>query len=232
MNNANHSKATMKRAPPSPPTVTNNKQHKLNKLRCVNGLIMTCVLFQNLFEPSHVVQCDTSSNTLPTEVIVVEDLHSLDDTHYEDDILADENKNKGGKKQEPVRRDTCVTNRDRYSWRKWLKCWRELQADNERIREACKISGNKFDPDEMPEWTPTWRKRDGQRWKLDLFSNEEELNCFDEREYAKKEWGGRPPYVDYNDPYDSDQWEDMSEPKQLYSSDESFDSGKDYNSDF
>ena len=84
----------------------------------------------------------------------------------------------------------------------------------------------------MPHWTPTWKKRDGQRWKLDLFSHEEELNCFEEREYAKKEWGGRPPYVDYNDPYDSDQWEDMSEPKQVYSSDESFDSGKDYNSDF
>ena len=59
---------------------------------------MTCVLFQNLFEPSHVVQCDTSSNTLPTEVIVVEDLHSLDDTHNEDDVLAVDNENKGGKK--------------------------------------------------------------------------------------------------------------------------------------
>ena len=133
--------------------------------------------------------------------------------------------------EEPRRPDTCVTARHRYSWRKWIACWRKTKKLNEQ-REKITEPG-KFKPDKWwPKWTPEWRKRKGWMWELDLASNWDELLAFEERENAKKEFGGRPMYVDYNDPDDDEIWENMSDPRQEYSSDESFNSLFEYDSDF
>ena len=132
--------------------------------------------------------------------------------------------------KEPTMPVTCVTNRHRYSWRKWLRCWRDTQESNKERKRLAAVD-EVFKPDIFPAWTPTWKKRDGSNWKLELDSQWEFLMCFEERENGKTEWNGRPPYADWNDDEDGE-WSDMSDPIQVWSSDESFDSSKDYNSDF
>ena len=188
------------------------------------------------------------SNILPTEVVVVEESKSVDTSRNqsssEEEIstigggssntvnerLNNDNDNNNNNEEEwvePQRPDTCVTNRDRYSWRKWIKCWRETQKMNETRREACRNSGNEFRADVLPPWSPTWKKKHGWTWKLDLESYEEEANVYWEREDAKI--NGRPMYMHY---CDDDDLSNMSSPRQVYSDDSSFDSGSEYNSDF
>ena len=134
---------------------------------------------------------------------------------------------------EPRRPDNCVTNRDRYSWRKWIRCWRDLQEMNAMAKARfVSRNGEQFKPDRMPAWSPTWKKRKGWMWQLGLASFEDKLNEWEEREYAKREWEGRPPFVEYCTEYDSEDWDNLSNPREPYSSDNSFDSGEDYESDF
>ena len=129
--------------------------------------------------------------------------------------------------------ESCRTNRDRYSWRKWIRLWREVQEMNRVRKAALQASGkaHEYREDILPTWDPTWKKRKGELWVFDLRSHEEELECWEEREYAK-EWGRRPPYVEHNTDENSSFWSDMSSKKKAYSDDDSFDSGNEYNSDF
>ena len=66
-------------------------------------------------------------------------------------------------------------------------------------------------------------------WRLELLSNKEELDHFEEREDIKI--NGPPLYFHFCDP-DEEDWSNMSDPRQAYSDNESFDLGADYNSDF
>ena len=141
----------------------------------------------------------------------------------------EEEEEEEGEPQMPV---DCVTARDRYSWRKWLKCWRIVKDMNEKRLKAAMNLGREFKKDIWPRWDPTWKKRDGSMWTLELRSNTEQLDQLEERENAKIEFDGRPPYVEHNCDMDSWEWDNMSDPIQQYSSDGSFNSGLDYLSDF
>ena len=136
--------------------------------------------------------------------------------------------------RDPPRPQNCVTSRDRFSWRKWIICWRKVEKMNETRRAALEEQNklHKYRPDRMETWTPTWKKYHGDRWVFCLLRFEEEYNCWEEREHGKRDCGGRPPFVEYNDPDDDEIWENMSDPHQVYSDDESYDSGLSYNSSF
>lgn len=189
------------------------------------------------------------SQILPKEIVVVEDvassvasLDTIKKSSDDDDSNNDANNdgtnensdNAMTKVQDPRRPENCKTKRDRYSWRKWVGLWREVQEMNRKryIALESQGEGSSYREDVLPAWTPTWKKRKGDLWELDLLSRDEELNRWEERESAKIDWGGRPPTVDYNYDENSSFWSNMSDPKKIYSSDESYDSGEEYNSDF
>lgn len=136
-------------------------------------------------------------------------------------------------RNEPRMPDSCRGKQDRYMWRKWVCCWRELQQMNKKRKEELERDGrgDEYREDVMPEWNQAWKKRHGWMWRLDLDSYEEERNKLEEREYGKVHYGGRPPFVDYCSDNTED-WEDMSDAIQMYSDNDSYDSGNDYNSDF
>ena len=180
-----------------------------------------------------------SSHILPKEIVIVEDVvsdasHSMVKRSDNDGSNNDGNDNPHREVKDPERPESCKTKRDRYSWRKWVRLWREVQLMNRKKRTALEnlAKGGTFREDRMLPWTPTWKKRKGDLWVLDLLSFQDELDRWEEREMAKTDWGGRPPTVDFNTDENSSFWSDMSDPKQVYSSDESYDSGEDYDSDF